>query len=81
MNAILQSKFPLGQVVITANAQHAIHPADVHLALARHAQGDWGDLCSRPVRHHRFTPSRLLRKEISHEEISRIRCRPNPRNL
>jgi hypothetical protein len=45
MNTILPSKFRLGQVVITANAQHAIHPADVHQALARHAQGDWGDLC------------------------------------
>jgi hypothetical protein len=36
--------FPLGQVVITANAQAALNPADVLGCLARHAQGDWGDL-------------------------------------
>ncbi len=35
----------LGQVVITRNALEAIPPADVPRALARHADGDWGDLC------------------------------------
>jgi hypothetical protein len=45
MTKTLQPKFPLGQVVITANAQRMIPPDDVHRALARHAQGDWGDLC------------------------------------
>ena len=38
------TKFPLGQVVITANAKNVLHPEDVPLALARHAAGDWGDL-------------------------------------
>jgi hypothetical protein len=38
-------KFPLGQVVITSNALHAIPPAEVNAALARHASGDWGELC------------------------------------
>jgi hypothetical protein len=41
---LLPSKFPLGQVVITANAQSTIHPDDVLRALTRHANGDWGDL-------------------------------------
>lgn len=38
-------KFPLGQVVITANAKDTLHPEDVPIALARHVSGDWGDLC------------------------------------
>jgi hypothetical protein len=37
-------KFPLGQVVITANALGTLPPNDVPKALARHAAGDWGDL-------------------------------------
>lgn len=37
--------FPLGQTVITANAQQRLHPEDVPKCLARHASGDWGELC------------------------------------
>jgi hypothetical protein len=37
--------FPLGQTVITRHALDALHPEDVKLCLARHAGGDWGDLC------------------------------------
>ena len=39
------TKFPLGRVVITSNAQQAIPPAEVNTALSRHASGDWGELC------------------------------------
>ena len=45
MTKTLQSKFPLGEIVITATALKTIPPADVQRALARHARGDWGDLC------------------------------------
>jgi hypothetical protein len=38
-------RFPLGHVVITLNAQEAIPAAAVRDALARHATGDWGELC------------------------------------
>lgn len=38
-------KFPLGQVVITANASQYLGPVAVHDALRRHAAGDWGDIC------------------------------------
>jgi hypothetical protein len=38
--------FPLGQTVITANAQERLHPEDVLQFLGRHAKGDWGDLCN-----------------------------------
>ena len=37
--------FPLGQVVATANASLRLSTEEVLTALARHASGDWGDLC------------------------------------
>ena len=40
----METKFPLGQVVITANAKDTLHPEDHARALARHASGDWGEL-------------------------------------
>jgi len=42
--AIARPKFPLGQTVITANAQAALDPADVQQGLSRHAGGDWCEL-------------------------------------
>jgi hypothetical protein len=38
-------KFPLGQVVITANANTQLAGDAVQHALRRHAAGDWGDVC------------------------------------
>lgn len=43
--AIARSKFPLGQIVITANAQAILDPEDVQQGLRRHAAGDWGEVC------------------------------------
>jgi hypothetical protein len=37
-------KFPLGRVVITANAMNRIPNEDVLDAIRRHARGDWGEL-------------------------------------
>lgn len=37
--------FPLGQIVGTANAMHALPAGQVLVALERHARGDWGDVC------------------------------------
>lgn len=37
--------FPLGQTVVTRHALDVLHPEDMKLCLARHARGDWGDLC------------------------------------
>jgi hypothetical protein len=42
----METLFPLGQCVITANAADTLHPQDVPVALARHARGDWGELCA-----------------------------------
>jgi hypothetical protein len=39
------SRFPLGQVVATANAAVRLSTEEVITALCRHACGDWGDLC------------------------------------
>lgn len=38
-------RFPLGQVVTTANASLRLSTEEVFAALRRHASGDWGDLC------------------------------------
>lgn len=38
------AKFPPGQIVITRNALDTLKQSDVHAALRRHLQGDWGDV-------------------------------------
>jgi len=38
-------KFPLGQVVMTRNAMQVLRLDEVGMALAKHAHGDWGDVC------------------------------------
>jgi hypothetical protein len=40
----MSAKFPLGQIVITANAKDKLLPSDVNDALDRHVTGDWGDV-------------------------------------
>ena len=42
---IRAARFPLGQVVTTANASLRLATEEVMAAIARHASGDWGDLC------------------------------------
>lgn len=37
--------FPLGRVVITANAHARLREEVVIASLRRHAMGDWGDVC------------------------------------
>jgi len=36
--------FPLGDIRITAGAEHALDPSDVVTAITRHARGDWGEV-------------------------------------
>jgi hypothetical protein len=38
-------KFPLGEIVITQNAQARLDPAEIEQGLNRHAAGDWGEVC------------------------------------
>ena len=42
---IKAAKFPLGQIVITANANAQLDSQAVNEALIRHAAGDWGEVC------------------------------------
>ena len=41
----METLFPMGQCVITANAGGTLHAEDVKGCLDRHARGDWGELC------------------------------------
>lgn len=41
----VQSKFPLGQIVITSNALATLTPEAINDGLRRHASGDWGNIC------------------------------------
>ena len=36
---------PLGRVVITRNALNSLVEGEWFVGLARHARGDWGDVC------------------------------------
>jgi hypothetical protein len=54
-------KFPLGQVVIMANARDSLHPGDVPRALARHAAGDWGELDEHDRRENELSLAQGLR--------------------
>jgi len=41
----MEPKFPLGRTLITPNARAHLNPEDVLAAFARHASGDWGEVC------------------------------------
>ena len=43
--ALTVAKFSLGQIVMTANAAAQLPAEDIQKALARHAAGDWGEVC------------------------------------
>ena len=42
----LSVRFPLGRTVITRGALDALDGEEIYAGIARHARGDWGDLCS-----------------------------------
>jgi hypothetical protein len=44
VTSIISKHFPLGRVLITANADADLYPADVRAALQKHAGGDWGEV-------------------------------------
>src|SRR5262245_8882848 len=43
MDQVQKRSFPLGQVVITSNANETLNRIDVYAAMRRHSCGDWGD--------------------------------------
>ncbi|MBI1827240.1 MAG: hypothetical protein HY287_03560 [Planctomycetes bacterium] len=56
-----QTKFPLGQTLITPNAMKHLVPEDVRHALGRHARGDWGDCCTEDKAENDFSVDKYLR--------------------
>ena len=38
------AKFRMGRIVSTPNALQSLTSDDIHIAIARHQAGDWGDL-------------------------------------
>jgi hypothetical protein len=59
----MRALFPLGQVVATPGALHALEAADVPGTdyLQRHVSGDWGDLCAEDVAENRRSLERGFR--------------------
>ncbi len=49
MTRTVRFTFPLGRVVITANAASQLDSKAIHEALSRHARGDWGDIPAEDV--------------------------------
>jgi hypothetical protein len=43
--AMSEANFPIGSVVITANAKNVLNDQDILQALVRHMAGDWGEVC------------------------------------
>ena len=58
---IIESKFPLGQTVITPGALGELDPSDVQTAMNRHAAGDWGDLDEDDRKENEFALTKYLR--------------------
>jgi hypothetical protein len=57
----MPARFPLGRIVITRNALNTLPSEDVHQALARHAAGDWGDVCEEDRQENEFSLDKHLR--------------------
>ena len=46
MNVFLIGLFPHGRIVSTRGALEKVPEVEMALALSRHLQGDWGDVCA-----------------------------------
>ena len=42
----MKNAFELGQIVITSNAENILNGTSVLMALSRHTNCDWGDVCT-----------------------------------
>lgn len=56
-----ESKFSLGQPLITPGVMEKVHPEDAAKALVRHAAGDWGDVDEHDRKENEFALTRYLR--------------------
>lgn len=62
--------FPLGRVVITANAHTRLREDVVQASLARHAHGDWGNVCEDDRHENEFSLERGFRLLSVYEDQS-----------
>jgi hypothetical protein len=67
------SKFPLGQTVITRNAENTLHPADIPIALGRHAAGDWGEVCDDDRRENELSLTQGFRLLSVYHDRNRVK--------
>jgi hypothetical protein len=68
----METLFPLGECVITANAKDALIPEDVKVAVDRHARGDWGDLCQSDWKENEISLAQNLRLFSRYKDRSGI---------
>jgi len=54
-------KLTLGRIVITRGALNTLNAEDVLFSLARHQQGDWGDVWEEDWNENDYSVSRMLR--------------------
>ena len=57
----MESKFKLGQTVITRNAASTLESTEVLTALRRHSIGDWGDCCPEDRAENEYSLDKYLR--------------------
>jgi len=56
-----KARFPLGFIAATPGVEATLSPADIPQALARHAAGDWGDVCPEYARENALSLARGFR--------------------
>ena len=66
------TRFPLGQLFATPGVLAEVSTTDISIALARHAMGDWGDLCQEDLdenNHALKAGNRLLSSYFSADRV------------
>lgn len=56
-----EPRFAVGHIVATPGALREIPRDDIERALARHARGDWGDVCNADRQENEFSLKQRLR--------------------
>lgn len=44
LQLVRKSRFPMGAIMVTPEASAVLSRREISLAIARHSQGDWGDV-------------------------------------
>lgn len=67
------AQFPLGRTVITRNALETLTHEDVLSGLARHASGDWGDLCPEDLKENELSLKKGFRLLSSYRSAAGVK--------